>query len=372
MTHNYKKLIQNQGINLDKDSFLVSDLDSGEIFHISSKAEAIIGHKYNDRESWNLKDLFFVPLKSYIDKPKSNLGQLNLLKTITSCNKFVQVSEEVLLIGEKRLSILKLRVPIESLLTDESELFIKKEFSKIIIMTNDISSKTALYTGDKYLKHLTRAICSLFNMRWVGIGFISGKKSKNISISCIWNEETFDSGIVYPLKGSPCLEVLNLGRAKFYLTDVCKKFPDDKLLQEMKINAYIGVPLINSEMNQIGILWALSDKAIKKVCAEGYTNVLNILSVRAGIELDALIDKGFSKKRTLQPNIFKPLSGKQKLTKQEKLVSMSLLKGLADKEIAISLEVSIDTVKFHLKNIYKKTGFWGRNDIIRKLNELNQ
>ena len=83
MTHNYKKLIQNQGINLDKDSFLVSDLDSGEIFHINSKAEAIIGHKYNDRESWNLKDLFFVPLKSYIDKPKSNLGQLNLLKTIT-------------------------------------------------------------------------------------------------------------------------------------------------------------------------------------------------------------------------------------------------------------------------------------------------
>jgi hypothetical protein len=132
MTHNYKKLIQNQGINLDIDSLLVSDLDSGDIFHISPKAEVIIGQKYNDRESRNLKDLFFVPLKSYIDKPKSNLGQLNLLKTITRGNKFVQVSEEVLLIGEKRVSILKIRVPIESLLINQSKLSRKKNFLRLL------------------------------------------------------------------------------------------------------------------------------------------------------------------------------------------------------------------------------------------------
>jgi hypothetical protein len=44
---------------------------------------------------------------------------------------------------------------------------------------------------------------------------------------------------------------------------------------------------------------------------QGHANVLNILSVRVGIELDTLIDKGLSKKRTRQLDIFKPLSGEE-------------------------------------------------------------
>ena len=66
-------------------------------------------------------------------------------------------------------------------------------------------------------------------------------------------------------------------------------------------------------------------------------------------------------------NSLKVLSGKKPLTKQELLVCKHLFHGLKSDEMAIKLDVSVPTIKFHLKNIYVKLGIKGRREIIKVL-----
>ena len=66
-------------------------------------------------------------------------------------------------------------------------------------------------------------------------------------------------------------------------------------------------------------------------------------------------------------NSLKVLSGKKPLTKKELLVCEHLLHGLKSDQMAIKLDVSVPTIKFHLKNIYVKLGIKGRREIIKVL-----
>jgi DNA-binding NarL/FixJ family response regulator len=61
----------------------------------------------------------------------------------------------------------------------------------------------------------------------------------------------------------------------------------------------------------------------------------------------------------------KVLSGKKPLTKKELLVCEYLLNGLKSDEMATKLDITIPTIKFHLKNIYSKLGIKGRREIVR-------
>ncbi|MGI6569520.1 MAG: helix-turn-helix transcriptional regulator [Caldicoprobacterales bacterium] len=55
------------------------------------------------------------------------------------------------------------------------------------------------------------------------------------------------------------------------------------------------------------------------------------------------------------------------LTPREKEVAALLLKGYTLKQIAIDLDISTDTVKFHNKNLYKKLGISGRSQLFARL-----
>ena len=61
----------------------------------------------------------------------------------------------------------------------------------------------------------------------------------------------------------------------------------------------------------------------------------------------------------------KVLSGKKPLTIKESLVCEHLLHGLKSDDIATKLDVTLPTIKFHLKNIYSKLGIKGRREIVK-------
>jgi len=60
---------------------------------------------------------------------------------------------------------------------------------------------------------------------------------------------------------------------------------------------------------------------------------------------------------------------KQILSKQELIILRHLQQGLTNKMISHQTDVSINTVKFHLKNIYRKFGVKNRVSAINKFNE---
>jgi DNA-binding CsgD family transcriptional regulator len=58
--------------------------------------------------------------------------------------------------------------------------------------------------------------------------------------------------------------------------------------------------------------------------------------------------------------------GTNTLTRREKQVIEELSKGLAYKEIAVNIFISRETVKQHLKNIYRKMGVRNRTEATLK------
>ena len=54
------------------------------------------------------------------------------------------------------------------------------------------------------------------------------------------------------------------------------------------------------------------------------------------------------------------------LTPREKEIAALLLQGLAIKQIAVDLDIAFDTVKYHMKNLYKKLGISGRPELFAR------
>jgi len=66
------------------------------------------------------------------------------------------------------------------------------------------------------------------------------------------------------------------------------------------------------------------------------------------------------------------MTGKLPLSKQEEKVLNTLAKGLLYKEIAAELNISINTVKKHLKNIYRKLEVTNRKHATNMNQEMNE
>jgi len=63
---------------------------------------------------------------------------------------------------------------------------------------------------------------------------------------------------------------------------------------------------------------------------------------------------------------------KYNLTKKELEIIMLLEKGLSNKSISIDGRISENTVKFHLKNIYKKLKVNNRMEAVYQLNKQTE
>ena len=65
------------------------------------------------------------------------------------------------------------------------------------------------------------------------------------------------------------------------------------------------------------------------------------------------------------------------LTKREKIILQFLADGSSNKELAESMKISINTVKFHLSNLYEKLGVKNRSQAIsffysRRLDQVHE
>ena len=64
------------------------------------------------------------------------------------------------------------------------------------------------------------------------------------------------------------------------------------------------------------------------------------------------------------------LPGKKHLTKRELEVFNHLVSGMSDKLMAEELSVTLPTIKFHLQNIYRKSGLNGRKGLLKIISSI--
>jgi len=87
----------------------------------------------------------------------------------------------------------------------------------------------------------------------------------------------------YPLKGTPCYNVLN-GMFCHHPSNVAREFPDDKLLAEMQVESYMGIPLIDAGGHTLGLLAVLGRQPLAD--PEFANSVFQVFAARAANELE--------------------------------------------------------------------------------------
>jgi DNA-binding NarL/FixJ family response regulator len=155
------------------------------------------------------------------------------------------------------------------------------------------------------------------------------------------------------------------------------KYPYDLVLTDIMMDSISGIKLLKNikekYSNVIVLLmtgYASMESAIDALRLGATDYILKPCSKK---EILSSIANSFKKniqhkdKKTSQDvkYSFKVLSGKKPLTKKELIVSEYLLHGLKSEEMAIKLNVTVATIKFHLKNIYSKLGIKGRREIAK-------
>ncbi|MDP3352732.1 MAG: PAS domain S-box protein, partial [Flavobacteriaceae bacterium] len=150
---------------------------------------------------------------------------------------------------------------------------------------NTILGSVSKVTGNEYLREITIQLSNVLGADYTFIGL--NKIDNPLIISTLFNcykGEIVDN-FSYDLKGTPCSDVLNLDACSFE-KGIAQLYPEDLLLTEMGIEGYVGVPLIDSTNNPIGIMVGLYKNPIENIpFAEA---IIQLFSTRTSAELERL------------------------------------------------------------------------------------
>lgn len=155
---------------------------------------------------------------------------------------------------------------------------LKKQFKLIEeIVSNDIYN-----LGEQFFDAIVTKLNEVLGADYTFIGKLIENKDKIETISLVNKTGQIDN-IIYDLKHTPCENVVGQNPC-LYPKDVTSLFPQDQLLIDMGIEAYVGVPLYDSKMEATGILVCLFENEIRETFS--IESILMIFASRASAELE--------------------------------------------------------------------------------------
>ena len=118
----------------------------------------------------------------------------------------------------------------------------------------DVLKAVAIENAD-YLQSKLDSVRSALQSQ---ILYFAVKEGESITVLVISSEKSPLENITYALEETPCSNIEN-NNVCVYPTSVMQRFPQDKLLQDIGFDSYMGEPIINEDSTVVGIVVALFD-----------------------------------------------------------------------------------------------------------------
>ncbi len=256
---------------------------------------------------------------------------------------------------------------------------INEQISKII-------SNLKSSWGDDFYSHLLLQLNSVIQADYLFIAKLNEEKTVSTTI-CLVAGETVGDNFSYELAKTPCADVSN-DSVCVYSTGICQLYPQDKLLVDMGIDAYIGTPIYESSGKVIGIIVALYSHKISD--SDWIVNLFTLFSGRIAAEIERqnkeneLIQLNeelesivAERTRELSASLEHLKNTQEKLVEQEKMASLgSLVAGVAH-EINTPLGVAIlcnSNIGELARNLHNKTNnnTLTKNDLLKLTNGITK
>ncbi|HXI09710.1 MAG TPA: PAS domain S-box protein [Thermodesulfobacteriota bacterium] len=139
---------------------------------------------------------------------------------------------------------------------------------------------TSSVLGSEFLRSLVRTLATTLDFHYAFVGELSGGGG-SVRTLALWANGQFAPDFEYGLKDTPCEQVIGKETC-VYPEGVAKLFPRDRLLAEMGVESYIGVPLFDAAKKPIGILVGLDDKPMDESKVKP---VFSVFAQRASLEM---------------------------------------------------------------------------------------
>jgi len=150
-----------------------------------------------------------------------------------------------------------------------------------------IITKTSKKEGTEYFNAMVTALCETLDADYVHISILQPDK-QHVKTIALCSKQQILPGIAYKIKGSPCETVIEDVTCS-YQKGVTDLFPEEKVLKELNIEGYIGVPLHYKSGVPLGLIVCLFKKPIHNSLFS--ETIIKLFTDRAINEYERLKDK---------------------------------------------------------------------------------
>jgi DNA-binding CsgD family transcriptional regulator len=349
---------------------LICDLNTNQILLANKKACQTLGFNTSEICNSHLDIIFpksFKPIQ--FEKNEKNSKELRQFLKKTGDSFIALTKNKILSIKNKNYQIISFKSLSKLVELSKSDKNPDKEHIQFSKKLFTISQKITNVDEDMFYKNMVYGLADALKVRWAMICLFSpgGKEAKILSL---WDQIKFESELVYKLKGTPC-EKVKQTKASFYCEkNLTKYFPKDFLGHQWGVESYLGTPIVSKTNETLGLLAVMDNKRIKEKKSIECIAIMQYFSNRIAKEIILNKFEITTQKKEISNKVIKLTSKNKPLTKRELQVLDHVFSGLTSNSIANQLEVSIPTIKFHLKNIYDKLGVNGRNGLLKAISNL--
>jgi len=137
-------------------------------------------------------------------------------------------------------------------------------------------------SGEEFFQSLAGYLAQSLNSDYVCIDRLEGEAvtARTLAVYC---DGTFEDNVTYTLKDTPCGDVVGRTICRFD-RDVRRLFPQDRVLQEMNAESYVGTTLWSHDGTPIGLIAVISRRPLTNPCLA--ESILKMAAVRAAGELE--------------------------------------------------------------------------------------
>lgn len=146
-----------------------------------------------------------------------------------------------------------------------------------------IERGTAVTTGEDFFRSLVFHLAGTLKVRYVLMGELKEGAPNTVRTLAVWAGSSFMENFEYDLLHSPCAQVVGR-QLRHFPRGVRQLFPDYRLLADLGVESYCGVPLFDKTGRALGLLAALHDQPMQP--SLDIEQILTIFSARAGAELE--------------------------------------------------------------------------------------
>lgn len=190
--------------------------------------------------------------------------------------------------------------------------------------------------GDDFFISISQQLARVIAADYVFIALLNREAYQSETIALVVKGQV-QPNITYSLAYTPCADVGN-DSVCCYPCNVCDAYPDDQLLKDLNIQAYLGTPLRNSRGEVTGLIVAMNETPIQQ--PDLVLTLFEIFSGRVSAEVDRRNHEKALESLNKQLEQKVEERGKQLEAAQEQLIESEKMAALGNLVAGVAHEVN--------------------------------